>query len=119
MGSDRATLVHELTHNLLVRFPLPAWLNEALAMAFERGKKWGRSSLLTLVPREFAKCFSGGCHVILCSAGDVDARRLRCTRDSKYGLHMSNSVETRGTLASAGDKKLWRCRKGSLSLPQP
>jgi hypothetical protein len=32
---DRATLVHELTHDLLASFPLPLWLNEALAMAFE------------------------------------------------------------------------------------
>jgi hypothetical protein len=35
-GEDRATLAHELTHNLLRRFPLPRWLNEALAMLFER-----------------------------------------------------------------------------------
>jgi hypothetical protein len=34
-NADRAILVHELTHNLLVRLPLPSWLNEALAMAFE------------------------------------------------------------------------------------
>jgi hypothetical protein len=32
---DRGLLVHELTHNLLISFPLPAWLHEALAMAFE------------------------------------------------------------------------------------
>lgn len=32
---DRRVLAHELTHNLLVDLPLPAWLNEALAMAFE------------------------------------------------------------------------------------
>ena len=35
LGVDGATLVHELTHNLLASFPLPLWLNEALAMAFE------------------------------------------------------------------------------------
>lgn len=34
-NADRATLVHELTHNLLKSFPLPSWLNEALAMGFE------------------------------------------------------------------------------------
>ncbi len=28
--------VHELAHNLLTHLPLPLWLNEALAMAFER-----------------------------------------------------------------------------------
>jgi hypothetical protein len=31
---DRATLVHELSHNLLASFPLPLWLDEALALAF-------------------------------------------------------------------------------------
>jgi hypothetical protein len=51
-GSDRATLVHELTHNLLVSFPLPAWLNEALAMAFERDIPGYASPLLT---RELAE----------------------------------------------------------------
>jgi hypothetical protein len=30
------TLVHELTHDLLAHLPLPPWLNEALAMAFEK-----------------------------------------------------------------------------------
>ena len=34
-GADSHILVHELTHNLLARLPLPLWLNEALAMAFE------------------------------------------------------------------------------------
>ena len=34
-GVDGATLVHELTHNLLASFPLPLWFDEALAMAFE------------------------------------------------------------------------------------
>lgn len=32
---ERRTVVHELTHNLLAHLPLPPWLNEALAMAFE------------------------------------------------------------------------------------
>jgi hypothetical protein len=31
---DGGTLVHELSHNLLDSFPLPLWLDEALAMAF-------------------------------------------------------------------------------------
>jgi hypothetical protein len=35
-GLDRAILVHEFTHNLLVNLLLPNWLNEALAMAFEQ-----------------------------------------------------------------------------------
>lgn len=52
IGSDRATLVHELTHNLLVSFPLPDWLNEALAMAFERDISESAGLLLT---RELAE----------------------------------------------------------------
>ena len=42
-GIDRVTLVHELTHNLLHGFSLPRWLNEGLAMEFERdvsGHRW-------------------------------------------------------------------------------
>jgi len=35
LDSERQTLAHELTHNLLAHLPLPRWLNEALAMAFE------------------------------------------------------------------------------------
>ena len=35
-GADNRVLAHELTHNLLYSFPLPLWLNEALAMLFER-----------------------------------------------------------------------------------
>src|SRR3954451_7508245 len=35
-GAEQQTLAHELTHNLLYSFPLPLWLNEALAMLFER-----------------------------------------------------------------------------------
>ncbi len=34
-AEERRTIVHELTHNLLAHLPLPAWLNEALAVAFE------------------------------------------------------------------------------------
>lgn len=34
IGADQGTLVHELTHDLLESFPHPAWLGEALAMAF-------------------------------------------------------------------------------------
>ena len=34
-GGERRTIVHELTHNLLAHLPLPPWLNEGLAMAFE------------------------------------------------------------------------------------
>jgi hypothetical protein len=52
LGADRATLVHELTHNLLVSFPLPTWLNEALAMAFERDMSAYATPLLT---RELAE----------------------------------------------------------------
>ena len=33
--ADRRTIIHELTHNLLAHLPLPHWLGEALAMAFE------------------------------------------------------------------------------------
>lgn len=33
--THRHTCVHELTHNLVAHLPLPAWLNEALAMGFE------------------------------------------------------------------------------------
>ena len=35
LDSERQTLAHELAHNLLSHLPLPSWLNEALAMAFE------------------------------------------------------------------------------------
>ncbi len=34
-GIERGTLAHELSHNVLAHLPLPCWLNEALAMAFE------------------------------------------------------------------------------------
>jgi len=42
-GSDRSILAHELAHNLLHSFRLPTWLNEGLAMLFERdlaGRQW-------------------------------------------------------------------------------
>jgi hypothetical protein len=32
---EAPVLVHELAHNLVAHLPLPLWLNEALAMAFE------------------------------------------------------------------------------------
>jgi hypothetical protein len=32
---DAPVLVHELAHNLMAHLPIPSWLNEALAMAFE------------------------------------------------------------------------------------
>ena len=32
---EAPVLVHELVHNLIAHLPLPLWLNEALAMAFE------------------------------------------------------------------------------------
>ena len=35
-SGERQALAHELTHNLLYSFPLPLWLEEALAMLFER-----------------------------------------------------------------------------------
>jgi len=35
MDSERMTLAHELAHNLVANLPLPCWLNEALAEAFE------------------------------------------------------------------------------------
>ena len=35
-AEERRTLVHELAHGLLAHLPLPPWINEALAMAFER-----------------------------------------------------------------------------------
>jgi hypothetical protein len=35
MKEERATLAHELAHNLVAHLPLPLWLNEALAQAFE------------------------------------------------------------------------------------
>jgi hypothetical protein len=37
MDQERRTLAHELAHNLLARYPLPAWLNEALAQMFDSG----------------------------------------------------------------------------------
>lgn len=44
---DRRVLTHELTHDLLVSLPLPAWLNEALAMAFEADLAGGGQDALT------------------------------------------------------------------------
>jgi hypothetical protein len=35
MEDERATLAHEMTHNLLADLPVPRWLDEALAMAFQ------------------------------------------------------------------------------------
>lgn len=35
MNEERATLAHELAHNLVAHLPLPRWLNEALAEAFD------------------------------------------------------------------------------------
>lgn len=46
-GEDRATLAHELTHNLLRSFPLPRWLNEAFAMLFEGDLAGHRPPMLT------------------------------------------------------------------------
>ena len=34
MDAERQTIAHELAHNLLAQLPLPLWLNEALAEAF-------------------------------------------------------------------------------------
>jgi hypothetical protein len=45
--ADRATLVHELSHNLLASFPLPLWLDEALAMAFEADLAGSRNPIVT------------------------------------------------------------------------
>lgn len=47
LDEDRRTLVHELTHNLLAHLPLPAWLNEALAMAFEADIAGNRTETLS------------------------------------------------------------------------
>jgi hypothetical protein len=44
---NRRVLAHELTHNLLVNLPLPLWLNEALAMAFESDLAGGMIGALT------------------------------------------------------------------------
>lgn len=43
----RQTLVHELTHNLLAHLPLPPWVNEALAMAFETDISGSRTEPLS------------------------------------------------------------------------
>ena len=45
-GEERRILAHELTHNLLYSFPLPLWLNEALAMLFERDLAGGQAFFL-------------------------------------------------------------------------
>jgi hypothetical protein len=42
MDSERITLAHELAHNLVAHLPLPPWLNEALAGAFEADLAGGR-----------------------------------------------------------------------------
>ncbi|MGH8094171.1 MAG: hypothetical protein ACREIF_11985 [Chthoniobacterales bacterium] len=46
-GQDQAILAHELTHNLLKSFALPRWLNEGLAMLFERDIAGYRYPMLT------------------------------------------------------------------------
>jgi hypothetical protein len=46
-GVDRATLVHELSHNVLESFPLPLWLDESLAMAFASDLAGSRTPLVT------------------------------------------------------------------------
>lgn len=45
-GVEHRILAHELTHNLLYSFPLPLWLNEALAMLFERDLAGGQAFFL-------------------------------------------------------------------------
>ena len=40
---ERPVRVHELAHNLLAHLPLPLWLNEALAIAFERDLAGGHA----------------------------------------------------------------------------
>jgi catechol 2,3-dioxygenase-like lactoylglutathione lyase family enzyme len=45
-GTDWQILAHELTHNLLWKFRLPPWLNEALAMLFEKDIAGARRILL-------------------------------------------------------------------------
>lgn len=52
-GMDRRVLTHEFTHNLLRSLRLPTWLNEALAMLFERDIAGGRQGQ-PLVTRELA-----------------------------------------------------------------
>jgi len=42
MDSERVTLAHELAHNLVAHLPLPSWLNEALAEAFDADLAGGR-----------------------------------------------------------------------------
>jgi hypothetical protein len=47
VGVDRKVLAHELTHNLFHALKLPLWLNEALAMLFEKDLAGARPPLLT------------------------------------------------------------------------
>jgi hypothetical protein len=42
MNIERMTLAHELAHNLVAHLPLPRWLNEALAEAFDADLAGGR-----------------------------------------------------------------------------
>jgi len=51
IGADHSILIHELTHDLLESFPHPAWLGEALAMAFQGD---GAQTGGPLVTRELA-----------------------------------------------------------------
>lgn len=46
MQGERKTLAHELAHNLVAHLPLPAWLNEALAEAFEADVAGGRFAMV-------------------------------------------------------------------------
>lgn len=46
MQGERRTLAHELAHNLVAHLPLPAWLNEALAEAFEADVAGGRFAMV-------------------------------------------------------------------------
>ncbi len=46
LPNPQDTLIHELTHNRLAHLPLPAWLNEGIAMAMERRIGGSRSGQL-------------------------------------------------------------------------
>jgi hypothetical protein len=48
----RQMLAHELTHNCLVHLPLPLWLNEAIAILFERAVATSRLPVLDHDQRE-------------------------------------------------------------------
>jgi hypothetical protein len=63
----------------------------------DHGYEFGRVDLLVSnAPQDFAKSFSGGCHVTLCGAGDADGQRFRRAGESSVVRRVPPGVIFRG-----------------------